>query len=54
MSLPPAGVTRQTLRRVCYPKGMTRVNGPMEMTNENGNHNDLPYNDPAFKWAWEI
>jgi hypothetical protein len=33
---------------------MTRVNGPMEMINENGNHNDLPYNDPAFKWAWEI
>jgi len=30
------------------------VNGPMEMTNENGNHNDLPDNDPAFKWAWEI
>jgi len=26
----------------------------MEMTNENGNHNDLPYNDRAFKWAWEI
>jgi hypothetical protein len=26
----------------------------MEMTNENGNHNDLPSNDPAFKWAWEI
>jgi len=24
----------------------------MEMTNEN--HNDLPYNDPALKWAWEI
>ena len=30
------------------------MNGPMEMTNENGNHNDLPDNDPAFKWAWEI
>jgi hypothetical protein len=26
----------------------------MEMTNENGNRNDLPDNDPAFKWAWEI
>jgi hypothetical protein len=26
----------------------------MEMTNENGNHNDLPDNDPTFKWAWEI
>jgi hypothetical protein len=26
----------------------------MEMTNENGNHNDLPSNDPAFEWAWEI
>jgi len=24
------------------------------MTNENGNHNDLPLDDPAFKWAWEI
>ena len=24
------------------------------MTNENGNHNDLTYNDPAFRWAWEI
>ena len=30
------------------------MNGPMEMTNENGNHNDLPSNDLAFKWAWEI
>jgi hypothetical protein len=20
----------------------------------NGSHNDLPYDDPAFKWAWEI
>jgi hypothetical protein len=26
----------------------------MEMTNENGHHNDLSYNDSAFKWAWEI
>ena len=24
------------------------------MTNENGNYNPLPYDDPAFKWAWEI
>ena len=27
--------------------------GLVEMTNENGN-NGLPYDDPAFKWAWEI
>src|SRR6516164_194828 len=26
----------------------------MEMINENGDHNDLPSDDPAFKWAWEI
>jgi len=26
----------------------------MEMTNENGDLNDLPSDDPAFKWAWEI
>jgi hypothetical protein len=30
------------------------MNGLMEMTNENDDHNDLPYDDPAFKWAWEI
>jgi hypothetical protein len=28
--------------------------GLLEMTNENGNHNVLPLDDPAFKWAWEI
>jgi hypothetical protein len=26
----------------------------MEVTNENGNQNDLPYDDPAFKGAWKI
>jgi hypothetical protein len=26
----------------------------MEVTNENGNHNDLSHDDPAFRWAWQI
>src|SRR5262245_32518407 len=38
-----------------YPQnGSTSLNGLVEMINENGNHNDLPLDDPAFKWAWEI
>jgi hypothetical protein len=24
--------------------------GVIEMTNENGSHNDLPYDDPALRW----
>src|SRR5262245_29528850 len=34
------------------PEWINLINGLMEMTNEN--HNDLPLDDPAFKWAWEI
>jgi hypothetical protein len=26
----------------------------MEMTNKDGSYNDPPYDDSAFKWAWEI
>src|SRR5262245_65433291 len=38
----------------CPQNGSTSLNGLVEMINENGNHNDLPLDDPAFKWAWEI
>jgi len=36
------------------PEWINTINGLVEMTNENGNHNDLPLDDPALKWAWEI